>query len=206
MLKYVSLGFGIAGVILGLFACAPAPKVEKPCHFVQNVYGQRISWKETVPVPLYVHASFPREFIPALQSAMNVWEASAGRRLFSIVDTNFRVNGAPQKDGYSVVYWLRTWDADRPSEQARTSIYWVGDQIREADLKVNALNFSFYSSSTQGAGGVHLESLLVHELGHVLGLKHNDGGTSVMATYLALHTIRKDLSSEDQGALSCEYL
>ena len=208
MLKYFAIGFGLAGVILGLFACAPAPKPEAPCNFVQNVYGQRISWKDQVPIPMLVHADFPREHLPALENAMKVWERAAGHKLFVIVSTNYRGNAAPAKDSKSVIYWLKTWEAEKPSEQARTSIYWVGDQIREADLRVNAKNFSYFNNEsdvTQPEKGVHLESLLIHELGHVLGLKHNDGGESVMATYLALQIRREELSDSDQEAMSCEY-
>lgn len=205
MLKYFSIGVAIAGVILGLFACAPAPKAEEPCNFVQNVYGQRISWKDQVPIPLMVHVNFPREHLPALEKAIQVWEKAAGHQLFAIVGTSFNNNAAPTKDGTSVIYWMTSWEADKPSEQGRTSIYWVGDQIREADLKINAKNFSYYSDAPQSGKEVHLESLLIHELGHVLGLKHNDGGESVMGTYLAMHTKREALSSDDKDALVCEY-
>lgn len=205
MLKYFTLGFGLAGVILGLFACAPAPKAEEPCNFVQNVYGQRISWKDQTPIPLMVHADFPRELLPALDNAIKVWETAAGNKLFTIVSTSFHDNTTPEKDGRSVIYWLRTWEPEKPNEQARTSIYWVGDQIREADLRVNAKNFTYYLDAPQTGREVHLESLLIHELGHVLGLKHNDSGVSVMATYLALQVKRDALSPEDLRAMSCEY-
>lgn len=205
MLKYLSLGFGMAGVILGLFACAPTPKAEDACNFVQNVYGQRISWKDQVPIPLLVHVDFPKQYLPALDQAIKVWETAVGHKLFTIVNTSYRDNSSPAKDGKSVVYWLKTWEADKPSEQARTSIYWVGDQIREADLRVNAKNFSYYIDAPQNSQGVHLESLLIHELGHVLGLKHNDGEESVMATYLAAHTKRETLSTGDNQAMTCEY-
>lgn len=205
MLRYITFGFCMAGVILGLFACAPNPKSEESCNFVQNAYGQRISWKDQVPIPLVVHADFPRDYIPALERATKVWENAAGHALFSIVNTNYKDSSTPAKDGKSVIYWLKTWETDKPTEQARTSIYWVGDQIREADLRVNDKNFDFYMDTSTEEKGVHLESLLIHELGHVLGLKHNDGSSSVMATYLALQVKRETLSSPDKDAMSCEY-
>jgi predicted Zn-dependent protease len=100
---------------------------------------------------------------------------------------------------------MNTWEADKPSEQARTSIYWAGNTIQEADLRINNKNFSFYIDSPAKDTDVQLTSLLVHELGHVLGLKHNDQEPSVMATYLAMHTIRKDLSAQDLTSIECEY-
>lgn len=205
MLKYIYLGFGVAGVILGLFACAPTPKAEEPCNFVQNVYGQRISWKDQTPIPLLVHVNFPREYIPALERAIKVWENTAGHPLFSIANISYKDSGIPTKDGKSVIYWLKTWETEKTTEQARTSIYWVGDQIREADLRVNNKNFEFFTDTSSTSKGVHLESLLIHELGHVLGLKHNDAEKSVMATYLALQLKREELSPADKKAMFCEY-
>ncbi len=207
MLRYITFGFGIAGVLLGLFACAPNPKAEESCNFVQNVYGQRISWKDQVPIPLMVHSNFPKEYLPALERAIKTWENSAGRRLFAITSTQYQDSASPAKDGQSVVYWLHNWEPEKPTEQARTSIYWVGNQIREADLRINDKNFDFYTDTSNTNKGVHLESLLIHELGHILGLKHIDGtdNNSVMATYLALQVKRENLSDIDKEALSCEY-
>ena len=56
-----------------------------------------------------------------------------------------------------------------------------------------------------GNRDVHLESLLIHELGHVLGLKHKDSGDSVMATYLSSLTMRNDIPEKDIDDLKCEY-
>ncbi len=100
---------------------------------------------------------------------------------------------------------MPTWEAEKASEQARTSVYWVGDQIREADIRINAKNFTFYSETPSGYRDVHLQSLLIHELGHVLGLRHKDDTASVMATYLASQTLRINLSDADKENVNCEY-
>jgi predicted Zn-dependent protease len=48
---------------------------------------------------------------------------------------------------------------------------------------------------------------LLHEMGHVLGLKHNDDKTasSVMQTYLRSGDDRTEPSSVDTTDLKCEY-
>ena len=197
---------GLLMLTVLLQACAPKnPSAETDCGFVQNVYGQRISWKNTGLIPLSVHQSFPDEMMPALEGAIKNWESVAGRPLFQIVATHVAGPIAPQKDGMNLIYWMPTWEADKSTEQARTSVYWVGNQINEADIRLNAKDFKFYLDTPQSYADVHLESLLVHELGHVLGLKHRDDGGSVMATYLASKTIRDNIGDADRTDLKCEY-
>lgn len=207
MWKY--LAFVAAPIIaFGIQACAP--KSQDDCGFVQNVYGERISWKGQYPVAMYIHESVPQEYVGAIVAAAKTWQDAAGTPLFNIV-TNQRVTGpiTAQKDSRNVIYFLNTWEEDKAAEQARTSIYWIGDQIREADMRING-KFTYYwnspgmASFTQ-ASSVNIEALVIHELGHVLGLKHNDGSNSVMATYLANNSDRVNIAEADRSALRCEY-
>lgn len=197
----------IAIVIVLVQACAPKPKAQESCNFVQNVYGERISWKGSLPVVLQVHQSYPQEYMPALYDAIQIWENAVGRRLFDVAVTRAVDSMSPRQDRVSMIYWMKNWEPDKPSEQGRTSIYWVGNSIQEADLRINAKNFTFYVSGNNNlqSGDVELVSLLVHELGHVLGLRHNDENPSVMATYLSAHTSRKLLADQDVKSLKCEY-
>jgi hypothetical protein len=186
-------------------ACSPKPTAEVDCGFVQNVYGERVSWKTNQPIPLMVHSSFPSEMLPALEGAMKAWELTAGRPMFRMTSMNYSGPLAPRQDGASVIYWMSDWETDKMSEQARTSVYWLGDVMREADVRINSKNFTFYIDRPTHYDDVHLESLMIHELGHVLGLKHKDAAPSVMATYLSASTIRNQVSDSDKADLKCEY-
>ncbi len=199
---------------VGMVSCAPNRlyesfqpqyKSEEDCGFVQNVYGERISWKGRLPIQLKVHQSYPAEYLPALREALDHWEVAAGRKLFEVVSQASQGALNPRQDGENVIYMMSTWEDNKPQEQARTTVYWVGDQIAEADIRLNAKNFKFYLEVPQNAGDVHLVSLLIHELGHVLGLKHRDDTPSVMATYLASNTVRDDGFTADTTDLRCEY-
>ncbi|WP_413288271.1 matrixin family metalloprotease [Bdellovibrio sp. HCB337] len=200
-----------------LQGCAPKP--QEDCGFVQNVYGERISWKGEVPVTMYLHESVPAEYVRAIESAAGTWQDASGKKLFNIV-TNQRVSGPinPQKDSKNVIYYFNTWESDKGSEQARTSIYWIGDQIKEADMRINAATnpvtklpyFAYYwnqpgSTTPEPANAINIEALVIHELGHVLGLKHKDKDASVMATYLASNTDRTNIPDTDRSAVQCEY-
>ncbi|KYG62824.1 peptidase [Bdellovibrio bacteriovorus] len=213
MLKWLGTALVLITVI-SIQACAP--KSQEDCGFVQNVYGERISWKSDVPVTMYIHAQVPDSMIPAILKAADTWEKTAGRKLFNIV-TSTRYTGPinPHKDSVNVIYLMSSWEDNRASEQGRTSVYWIGDQIKEADIRLNAADFGFYwngqtltraaKADRQGSAPVNIEALVLHEMGHVLGLKHKDGAGSVMATYLASGDDRVNLAGADQTALQCEY-
>ncbi|WP_415062540.1 matrixin family metalloprotease [Bdellovibrio sp.] len=200
--------------ILTIQACAP--KSQEDCGFVQNVYGERISWKSDVPVTMYLHSSIPESMVPSIVAAADTWEKTAGRKLFNII-TYPRYTGPmnPHKDGVNVIYLMNSWEDNRSSEQGRTSVYWIGDLIKEADIRLNRADFGFYwngqtitraaKSDRANSSPVNIEALVLHEMGHVLGLKHKDGAGSVMATYLASGDDRVRLALADEKALQCEY-
>lgn len=173
------------------------------CNFMQNAYGQRVSWHGSVPVILYVHKSFPISNLKALYAAVNQWNTAMNKEMIVIAGT---ANGddIPKRDGISVIYWLDYWESNLYNQEARTTIYWYGDQIQEADVRVNAKNYK-YSLDTPNSSSIDLESLLVHELGHVLGLKHDLIPGSVMNPYLLSGVERRNPSQFDLSSLSCEY-
>ena len=207
------LWIAVALGLLASFILASCSKhsAQTACGFVQNVYGERISWKGNLPVNLYVHQSFPSQYYSALDDAIRTWETTLGRKLFHVV--NYSLSGPvdPHRDGSNVIYWMNNWETNKSNEQARTSVYWEGDQIRETDIRINAFNpttgvgFRFYTDYPLNASDVHLPSLLLHELGHILGLKHNDTGSSVMATYLPSQTVRTKIGDIDVNSARCEY-
>lgn len=202
-------------LIAALTIQACAPKAQEDCGFVQNVYGERISWKGDVPVSLMIHTSVPDSMVSAIYSAAATWERTAGRKLFNI--SPYRYSGPlnPHKDGQNVIYLMNSWEDNRASEQGRTSVYWIGDQIKEADIRLNGADFGFYwngqtlsraaKMDRTSSAPVNIEALVLHEMGHVLGLKHKDGAGSVMATYLASGDDRVHLAATDETDLKCEY-
>lgn len=203
-------------IAFGLQACAP--KSQEDCGFLQNVYGERISWKGEVPITVYIHDSVPEEYVGAIEAAAKTWQDATGKHLINLV-INQRISGPlnPQKDSRNIIYYSNIWEADKVSEQARTSVYWIGDQIKEADMRINAAKdgegkpyFKYYwnqpgITSTAIANAVNIEALVIHEMGHMLGLKHKETGGSVMATYLANNTDRVNVPETDRSALKCEY-
>ena len=201
--------FGIWAIGLWFAGCAPQfkaqPEAQDDCGYVQDFYSQRISWKSDLPVILYIDDSVPTSYDPAIRNAAETWNQAMGRETIVVKRQPGYLDGIPRKDGKNGIYFLKPWDSDKKSEQGRTSLYWVGDQIREADIRINLESFSYYIESSSDNSAVNIEALVLHEMGHVLGLKHNDTGTSVMATYLPAQQDRVKLASVDKTSLQCEY-
>jgi hypothetical protein len=192
---------------LGLMACQRPLSPETSCQFLQNPDLQRVSWKTNQPIPLYVHTSVPLNAHASLEAAIRVFEKNLGRKVFEIKDYAHSDSG-PSRDGYSVIYWMDQWEQERLKEQGRTTVYWSGSTIYDADLRINASQesgYTFHMSSQTPVHGVDLTSLFVHELGHVLGLDHNHLAGSIMSTHLQEGVNRIELSQNDLSNLACEY-
>ena len=175
---------------------------------------------------LWIHESVPSHLINSLYSALAQWEYSLGRPLFYIAGIKGG-EARPSQDGESVIYWMEKWEGNQVREQARTTIYWVGDRIREADIMINAENHDLVAAgdisreclrvaegarlsqaqslSSCGDPKVDFESLMVHELGHVLGLQHTEQEGSVMVKELPYNVLRTVPQRVDLESLACEY-
>lgn len=199
-----------------LSSCSPKPQNE--CGFVQNIYGQRISWKTKSPIKLIISNSIPAGLKPAIYRAAATWETQVNHKVFEISEESSQASPAPKRDQKNAIYFLNNWESDKQSEQGRTSVYWAGDEIQEADIAINAADFSYYDQNSRiltgsarlvsqgqtATEGYSFEALVLHEMGHFLGLKHRDS-SSVMVTHLTPYSDRVQLSATDQQAISCEY-
>jgi hypothetical protein len=141
-----------------------------------------------------------------VQTAIATWETAVGQKDFDLQGTlPSGQNSTPSQDGVSVIYWMGNWGTQSPNQQANTTIYWVDNRITEADVRINAQNFAFSDSDVTNTSNVDIQSLVLHELGHVMGLKHDDADPSVMATYLQSGNLRRTLYSTDVSHIACEY-
>ena len=94
----------VLAVLVYLSACAP--KSQEDCGYVQNVYGERISWKGKVPVVMKIHESVPPSYYDSIKQAADTWNRSMGKTVI-VVDTNDIQKGPAQafKDTKNVIYF-----------------------------------------------------------------------------------------------------
>ncbi len=203
--------YALVGMVLGLLlvqACGRSLPVENSCNFVQNQKKQRVSWKRPDIVKLYIDASVPVDYQEGIQRAVDHWNEHGrtqfGGEFFQIKKEQVG-SAEPQRDGYSKIYLMHTWEDNKYNEQARTTIYWSGNRIYESDIRINEKNFDFFTGDVSVPNKVHVESLLIHELGHSLGLAHSDENNSVMQVSLANGRLRNVLGDSDLASMQCEY-
>ena len=185
-----------------------APEPENSCNFVQNHEEQRVSWKSNLPIKFRVHKDFPREAIPSILEAAKSWNSVSTINLIEFVD--FEAEGTPASsyaDGTPMIFWKLDWEENKTSEQARSIIAWKGATIRDADIWINAKNFTFtYLDQPFHPFKVDLVSLFVHEMGHTLGLEHNSNEESVMYARLRRGYDRREIDHlGDLESFGCEY-
>jgi hypothetical protein len=202
----MAIAFGLA-----LQACGIKSPPQESCNFVQNSEMQRVSWGIKTPVVLLIDQSVPSAYFDSIKKAAAKWNESVGREIIKIGGWSNTGSRGSVPDGVNLIYFQNNWDGST-SEQARTTIYWSGDRIYEADIKVNERDFAFFPSDVPEAGKLDMESLMIHEFGHVLGLKHITISGSVMQPTLSGATamnlgagFRRKLTASDETSIRCEY-
>lgn len=182
-----------------------ATESQESCGYIQNEFGERVSWKSNLPVKLYLDSSIPSDMKDAIYKAATIWEKAAGKKLFEFQSSENAISIKPSHDSVNSIYWSKIWDDSKKSQQAITTLSFSGPLISEADIKVNNKDYEFYTGIPQNSLQVNIESLMLHELGHVLGFKHLSIKPTVMWPTLAPTFLRVELYKNDLTTLKCEY-
>lgn len=180
---------------------------EPSCGFVQNSAGARVSWKGQVPATFYLDQSIPEQYRPAILAAAEDWNRTAGRT-FIVISTEIVNSAQWAQDGKNIIYWVTKESVfTNTLQQAKSLLRWSGVNLADVDILINAVNWQFYLTDAKYGNQLHLESLLVHELGHALGLAHQESMKSVMYKSLGGAVVRNvPTASPDLEGIRCEYL
>jgi predicted Zn-dependent protease len=114
----------------------------------------------------------------AVQTAFHNWQKISH---FTFVYKG-RNHAGIRKDGKNTVSFLKRW----PREIGVTKIAWCQNwydnqgTIIESDIILNMTLTKFTTLHTNSKNAYYIEGVLVHEIGHMLGLDHIDSDSSVM--------------------------
>ena len=153
-----------------------------------------------------------------VQASASSWSSAVGNRVnfFDTAGSIAEKGGSldSYNDGIMGVYKLTSWPSDLPvTALAVTQIFGlrrnIGQsneaiEISHADILVNYDNWSF---TTTGGAGYDLETVVLHEFGHFLGLGHDNSSTSqsVMFPTISRFTTNKAPLDRDKTAIASLY-
>ena len=181
---------------------------QESCNFITTTVLSntlRISWKSATPINIIITASVPPEFDTEIVNAAAKWNSSLSKNMF-IVRRDNGFSSTSGNDRVNAIYWLTEWQVEQAAQQARTAVRWDVSKLQDTDVRINAKNFVYYKTGdTEINGKIHLESLMIHEFGHVLGLTHIGDLNSVMQTQLKSATTRNQPGAIDLSSVNCEY-
>jgi matrixin len=98
-------------------------------------------------------------------------------------------------DGFNDVGWTRL-------SRSVLGVTWYSTSIDEADMGINQ-RFAWSTGCTQAPGAFDLQTVVLHENGHVAGLGHSGDPTAVM--FPSYQTARCALSPDDINGLATLY-
>ena len=153
-------------------------------------------WRD-LPIPFHVGVNFEDKFslnsneqMQGILRAIKTWEIAIGKELFEFRGVHSKVEGDTFQDLYTSLvdtinghYLDEDWAKTEKAEAVLATTIWEKvqgdvDKIETSDIRFNNEYYVFGDSLTlqyDDEGGrevVDMESLALHELGHLLGLSH----------------------------------
>lgn len=185
-----------------------------------NLLGihSQAGWSRTGPILFYTSEEMPEPVVEHLRRAMATWEAAVGKQFFVYQGVEMKSGGdfdslyQPLDDQINGHYFDYTWAlSTNKSPSVLATTIWENSpsdvqSIVKADIRYNAEFYIFGDALSEYSEGkrtiVDMESLALHELGHLLGLSHvsaKDDKYSVMnpSLFIGEGMMTRKLSSMD---------
>jgi len=147
---------------------------------------------EKLPIKFKTGFKVESAQLSGLQAAMKTWETAVGRQLFVYEGVHTNTDGDSFPDLYSSLkdtingnYLDQSWGKTGKSKEVLATTIWTNNagksnKIDSADIRFNVEEYvignAFSLRKRDAREVVDMQTLSLHELGHLLGLAHIDEG------------------------------
>lgn len=194
-----------------------APQNEEAFHTSRSAASSNLApsyWPvNAFPLSVKVSSDFNTDETQAIQDMGNQWSSSVNDEIqfFDTTATTSEVHTSSinsYNDSVLGVYKLTDWPSEFPSTAlAVTQIFGTKKnsgsyiQIDHADIMVNYANFSF---STDYGFGYDLQTVILHEMGHFLGLYHDSSSVDKSIMYPTISRFNANREPKDNDVNNIE--
>lgn len=170
------------------------------------------------PIQLNISDAFSPDEADAVKDMANQWSLSTNNKI-NFFDTTGNttekgnVNINSYNDGQMAIYKLTTWPTEFPaSALAVTQVFGtkinVGSssayiKIEHADIMINYEGFDF---STDYGFGYDFQTVVLHEMGHFLGLYHDNTSSVESIMFPSISRFRDNRSPKERDTINIETL
>lgn len=206
-------GYEIAGGASGKILLQPASTPAGSSSARQYVYNN-YKWP-TTDVRFFVNANTQQaggdngsqdDFLAAIRRAANTWTYAAE------ADINFTYAGSTTStkvgfNGANEIVFVNDGLVDGAGNNrplATALVFYMKSTIVETDIKINDA-YTWYAAGSLSTAEFDLQSVVVHELGHWLGLGHDEDDQAVMYAQMATGIVKRALFENDLQGIAALY-
>ena len=186
--------------------------------FSANLAPAKWSSNTVFPLNISLGDDFDSQESDAIKAASGSWNDSDSNSIeyFTHNSTSsFKANNLSGfKDSEFGIYKIQNWPSELPSMAlAVTQLYGTRRNIGKSteNIEINhadiLINYDYFSFTTNNTWGYDLQTVLVHELGHFLGLYHEDNfNQSVMYPTISRYNQNRQPLSLDIENIKSKYV